>query len=317
MKSLPRDITEEKVRNIDSNVSFESFYAQPVDERPLATGIIRSVSPVEGLQVLGADLNGQKGYSAKVGANSALSIEFRLLGNSKSQELTGDKRSVSVNPGDILLTGSNDYSVWHVDGKPQPQFRTVTVRFSDNYLEGIFRQSPEVVGWAIKQLRSNASWKSKQTTELRCLAYQILSAIEVEKAETNLLCSVFAMKVLVCTWREHFGQGQKSIAYDMVEADELVAFAKASIQKDPHAGLTVREIAKLCRMSETAIKSLFKKTTGVSIGSFILNARMNNAFEMIRSGVSIANAAQSLGYSSPEAFSKAIKNHFGRPPSEI
>ncbi|MEM9332169.1 MAG: AraC family transcriptional regulator [Pseudomonadota bacterium] len=317
MRSLPQDITEEKIRGIDSRVNFESFDAQAPDDKPLATGIIRSVTPIDGLQVMGAVLNGQKGYSAKVGADAALSIELRMLGSSNSKELTGENRKVTVSPNELLLTGSNDYSMWHVIGKPQAQFKTISVRYSLSFLENLSQQSKDVAGWAIDRLNSNANWKTAQTTEMECLANQIIALLETMKPETSLLCNALALKVLVSTWREYTTKHPSDTVCEAKGTDELVAFAQAYIGKNPNTRLTVREIARMCRTSETKIKSLFKEEVGASIGSYILNVRMQNAVDMIKSGVSISNASQALGYSSPEALSKAIKNHFGRPPSEI
>ncbi|MEO0328405.1 MAG: AraC family transcriptional regulator [Pseudomonadota bacterium] len=317
MKTLPRDITVEKIRDLDAKVDFKSFEAKPSDKNPLATGFIRNISPSDGLEISGANLNGQKGYSAKVGSEPGLSIELRMLGNSASNEINGEKRSVTVSPGDILLTGSNGYSIWNVCAGAQSRFKVVSVRYNLNYLEQMHKQSPEIADWAIMLLNSNASWNAVQTTELQCLAFQILACLETVRPETSILCNAYALRVLVSVWREYTTTSKKICTSVASEANEILRFARGFIEKNPHAGLTVSDVAGACRMSETAMKSLFKKNSGISIGSFILSARMESAHAMITAGVSISETSQVLGYSSPEALSKAVRKYFGQSPRNI
>ncbi len=58
----------------------------------------------------------------------------------------------------------------------------------------------------------------------------------------------------------------------------------------------------------------FSRVMGKTLHSCFKEKRMNYACELLKSGYSVTETAEKLGYSSVHPFSRAYKNHFGFPP---
>lgn len=336
MTEFPADITQNKLARINDVVDVDRFNVRAARHEVLATGLIKSIHAADGLSVGVASVNGQRGYRVRATSRPRLLIELRLAGCSTSQEVGGD-RSTMMHPGQLLFTGLSDTSTWDIQAEPQSSFEVVEFRYEREFLTRLEACAPDIAGWAMDCLMSDIQWQIGQSVEMAAMAHQVISCAREPDAKTNLLLHAFALRLLTMVWEErrapkpargngnghgrtngghgrtNGGHGKTNGAFEQ----EILAFATDTIRKNPHASLTVGKIAHACRMSETAIKSLFKENMGTSIGSYIRTTRMEMAAELLNYGVSITAASQSLGYSSPEAFSKAVRNHFGRSPRDL
>jgi AraC family transcriptional activator of mtrCDE len=83
---------------------------------------------------------------------------------------------------------------------------------------------------------------------------------------------------------------------------------------DPGHEWTVEAMAAISHMSRATFFKRFTQTAGVAPGQFLLLLLMNVAAQMLTEGVSIARAAQRVGYQSDAAFSRAFKKATGVLP---
>lgn len=79
--------------------------------------------------------------------------------------------------------------------------------------------------------------------------------------------------------------------------------------------LSVSDIAKLCNMSEINLKKTFYKYSGTGIKSYFNNLKMNEAINMLKSGMTVTETALTLGFSDQNYFSTAFKRIIGKQPS--
>ncbi len=83
-------------------------------------------------------------------------------------------------------------------------------------------------------------------------------------------------------------------------------------QKDP---CTVFRLARAMDMSESRLRTLFRQTAGVPLGSYIQNYRLTRAMALLRNtSLSIADVAEQSGFGSLPAFSRAFKKQTGQTP---
>lgn len=75
-------------------------------------------------------------------------------------------------------------------------------------------------------------------------------------------------------------------------------------------------LAKQVHVSEAHFIRAFHVLTGFTLSEYIRNRRLCVAGEHLQAGVSVLETAYSVGYESPEAFSKAFKRYHGVNPSE-
>lgn len=80
--------------------------------------------------------------------------------------------------------------------------------------------------------------------------------------------------------------------------------------------LSNSELARMARLSDRQFTTRFRDYTGRSPGDYINMLRMEQAKRLLEGGTMIYEAAERLGYSSPQYFSVAFKAYTGQTPSE-
>ena len=81
--------------------------------------------------------------------------------------------------------------------------------------------------------------------------------------------------------------------------------------------MTVNKIALNMHMNSDYLNRIFKKSTGKSIGHYILGMRMEMASDLlVREKMKATRVSEIVGYNTYSAFVAAFKNYFGYPPSK-
>lgn len=94
-----------------------------------------------------------------------------------------------------------------------------------------------------------------------------------------------------------------------------ISFIEAHYSEE---SLSVSEIAKAVNVSEGHLSRLFKKSTGLSIGSYITHYRIRAAARLLRDpGNKVYEVAQMVGYSDVSYFSSLFRKLTGTLPSEF
>lgn len=99
-------------------------------------------------------------------------------------------------------------------------------------------------------------------------------------------------------------------------ADRHIAVAIRRMHETPTRPWTVAQLAKDAALSRSAFFDRFNRTVGVAPMEYLLAWRMALAKDRLRRNAgSVAEVAESIGYSSPSAFSVAFARHVGMPPA--
>jgi AraC-like DNA-binding protein len=83
------------------------------------------------------------------------------------------------------------------------------------------------------------------------------------------------------------------------------------LDHDFHQKLTIRALARQAGINECDLKKLFKLHMQQTIGTYLLNTRMQNAQLMLKEGHPVQHAAHASGYDNPQYFKKIFKQYFG------
>lgn len=98
--------------------------------------------------------------------------------------------------------------------------------------------------------------------------------------------------------------------------DAQVAAALTAIHADPTRSWTVASMAQQAAMSRSAFAARFAELVGRSPIEYLSEWRMQMASSLLgQSGLSLAQVAEQIGYSSDIAFSKAFKRQYGISPA--
>lgn len=91
---------------------------------------------------------------------------------------------------------------------------------------------------------------------------------------------------------------------------------KEGIEKKPHAPL--REIAKMCAISESYMYEVFKKAIGETPNEYKQKVLCEEGIELLlTTNKKIEEISEIAGFSSSSYFRKVLKKHTGSTPSEI
>lgn len=92
--------------------------------------------------------------------------------------------------------------------------------------------------------------------------------------------------------------------------------ARAFIEGDLGADLSLGSIARSSGMSVSTLQRVFKNSFGVTVVEFVRRKRLEEARRVLFSeGASVAQAAAVAGYNNPTSFATAYLRAFGHPPS--
>ncbi len=79
----------------------------------------------------------------------------------------------------------------------------------------------------------------------------------------------------------------------------------------------ISELAKMCSISETYFRKLFKKIHGVAPSQYLINLKLEFASHLIRSQLyTVSEAAYKSGFNDTKYFIKLFKRHYGATPKE-
>lgn len=97
---------------------------------------------------------------------------------------------------------------------------------------------------------------------------------------------------------------------------EFARLLEAIVRRPDH-DWTIEAMADLTCMSRTRFFKRFSETVGTSPSHFLAQIRMKLATQRIEEGMSLSRAAQSVGYQSDAAFSRAFKKITGTLPGSL
>ncbi len=81
--------------------------------------------------------------------------------------------------------------------------------------------------------------------------------------------------------------------------------------------LSLDILAKECGISKDHLSMLFKESIGLTIPKYIKNERLDAAKDLLKNGMSISQAAYTVGFATESYFIKCFKDRFGLTPGNF
>ena len=132
-----------------------------------------------------------------------------------------------------------------------------------------------------------------------------------------LVAQQLAYMLLVQALRLHLTELKGGVGWLFALSDNQMSAAITSMHDDPAHDWTVEELGQRAGMSRSIFALRFKETVGVSPMEYLTRWRMLLAGDrMANTSDSISEIAQSLGYESASAFTKAFKKTMGCSPRQ-
>ncbi len=141
------------------------------------------------------------------------------------------------------------------------------------------------------------------------LLKQIVLLADSTQRESERLCSLLATQAMLLTARLWLAERVPARSTHVARALEI-------IEQRYTGGLTALAIARELHIHPTYLHKLFREETGYSVCEYIQKARLRRACKLLGEARTLREAAQAVGISSPQYFSKLFKREYGLTPGE-
>ena len=98
--------------------------------------------------------------------------------------------------------------------------------------------------------------------------------------------------------------------------DPQIGPALSAIHRDTGRDWTVEKLARTCNLSRSAFAAQFVACVGQPPATYLAHVRLDAATDLLRdTSLPVARIAETVGYTSEAAFSRAFKHRYGTPPA--
>lgn len=100
------------------------------------------------------------------------------------------------------------------------------------------------------------------------------------------------------------------------ENENLMAMAVRLLHEEYYKPITIQDLALQLGIERRRFAYLFERYTGLTPINYLTEIRIRRAKELLRSGISVAEVAEKVGYFDNFYFSRVFKKQIGMSPSE-
>ena len=98
--------------------------------------------------------------------------------------------------------------------------------------------------------------------------------------------------------------------------DPQIGLALSAIHRDPGHDWTVDELARACNLSRSSFAARFVGRVGKPPATYLNHVRLDAATTLLRDTLlPVTQVAETVGYASEAAFSRAFRSRYGTPPA--
>lgn len=168
-------------------------------------------------------------------------------------------------------------------------------------------------GIDIKNIRFSPSIYSDKVKRLFANVSELINKSENEPDlldTARIRSALLALVIELC--EHHVETGVYHIQYSTERVKEIISYINSNLE----SRLTLEDISRHVKMSKYHLCREFKVLTGKTVFEFINTVRCTEAKRKIREGVSVSEAAFTVGFESLSYFTKKFKETIGKLPSE-
>lgn len=162
------------------------------------------------------------------------------------------------------------------------------------------------------------SWNGSSAFHDKCLLILFLRAIEELRGQNDgymTMVGAYVEQIVMEVYRCYHELGTSQTA-DLRAGDAAFAVLQY-VDRHFRDVDDIRELAGQLGYSYTYLAHVFKERTGVTIGSYIIDKKMQEAKWLLRTGrVSVSQIAARFNYQSVQSFSNSFKKAVGVSPAE-
>ncbi len=161
------------------------------------------------------------------------------------------------------------------------------------------------------QTNSNSYLKIPNNPEIGNCMDRIIKENKLKRTNFQSLSKLYFLELILLLSRYNY----KQLAITEQQENEYVAKAMNIIHSNYSAKFSVSGLAKKCNISDRYLRKLFKIHLESTPQEYCNNLRINKAVELLADrNIPIKEIAYSVGYSTPQYFSRMFKDKYGFSP---
>lgn len=226
---------------------------------------------------------------------------------------TGPVRGVVTTPGRSFTTAPTDTAEGENGDKLELLCGHYTFRPGAGAI--LFRSLPEAVHVSLTQDGQG----SQGDENVRLLSSLIRLEAQNDGLGSAAVLSALCNALLAMVLRTATATGTVSEAVVWTAAsDEDIAGVIEAIIREPGSDWSLARLAKMTQLSRATLIRRFARSTGMTVGSFIMYARLMAAAEFLtETNLTVSKIAASVGYQSESTFSHAFRLELGLTPARF
>lgn len=236
------------------------------------------------------------GASPQSGIDYSLFHEI-ILFPSGDVDLLTESIHICLKPNTLVLIPKGTYHQFAIRGNKENCY----------WCRLLFDDIPELQSLFI---RSMCQLRVLQANDRINVLFQILQDMPPKATKDTILIR----SVLALLLNEISRSSNTEYAYKV--QNEVVQQAVNYVKENLDKKLTLSDIAKVCKTSESALSHIFKREMNQSLYKYIIQIRLTTAHKKIDEGVPAKIAAYSCGFNDYSAFYRQYKKVFGFAPSQ-
>ncbi|MBQ8758185.1 MAG: AraC family transcriptional regulator, partial [Clostridia bacterium] len=99
------------------------------------------------------------------------------------------------------------------------------------------------------------------------------------------------------------------------ENEQLYTKIAGILEEHVNSSITIPEIAQICNVSSATVKNCFSAFAGCGVHKYLLTIKMRSAAELLKSGKTVSEVSDILGFANPNYFSYVFKREMGKTAS--
>lgn len=132
------------------------------------------------------------------------------------------------------------------------------------------------------------------------------------KDGSDFSCFVYLLDLILCSFAKSSELILESKSENAMIFEKVVKYMESNLDKN----ITIEEFSKYANVSPSTLKRVFLKYSSIGIHGYFQTLKIQEAKNMLKSGMSVYNVSKSLGFSNQNNFSLTFKKAVGFSPTE-
>lgn len=167
----------------------------------------------------------------------------------------------------------------------------------------------------LRSLPSEVALETRDTEPLWALAQHLLAEVAVPRCGGPAALARLGELLVLMVLRQAIDRGATEPGLLAGLADPRIRYAVGALLEQPARAWRVEELAEVSALSRSQFMVSFRRTLGMTPGTFHTAWRLTLARRRLQQGERVKAVAASSGYASAAAFSRAYSRAFGLAPA--